>query len=166
MRGTLPLEADLMLENPPPAPFDWVREGTSYWLFEENAQFGIPRNGVEAEPHSWANRRFQANFAFPDGRVLLGSGVGAMPPILDADGRPAILGGGPLTYRCIEPFRRWVYEHLGMAVTPELARRLEDYNRRNAPGSFGKHRYSVEEYGLTDAGIRQAFAAYIERFDL
>ena len=81
MRGTLPTEADLMFETPPKPPFDWIREGSSYWLFEENGAFGIPRNGVEAEPHSWTERRFQANFAFPDGRVLMRSGIGEAGPV-------------------------------------------------------------------------------------
>ncbi len=121
MRGSLPIEADLMLENAPAPPFDWVREGTSYWLFEENGEFGIPRNGVEAEPWSWGNRRYQANFAFKDGRVLQSSGVGAMPPILDARGRPAILGGGPLTYRCIEPFERWLVKFDGMVIDTHVS---------------------------------------------
>ena len=121
MRGTLPLEADLMLESPPAAPFDWVREGTSYWLFEENGEFGIPRNGVEAEPWSWTNRRFQANFALPDGRVLMSAGLGEMPPILDAQGRPAILGGGPLTYQCIEPFKRWLVKFDGMVIDTHVS---------------------------------------------
>jgi hypothetical protein len=65
--------------------------------------------------------------------------------------------------RPIETFER-VYARLGMPLTPDLRSRLEAYNSRNAPGSFGKHSYSAEEYGLTDAAIRAAFAGYIERF--
>ena len=68
--GGLPLHADLMLEAAPPPPFDWVREGTSLWLFEENGAFGIPRIGVEAEPWTWDNRRYAANFAFANRHVL------------------------------------------------------------------------------------------------
>lgn len=124
MRGTLPLDADLMLEHAPPPPFDWVREGTSYWLFEENGAFGIPRSGVEAEPSSWTSRRYQANFAFADGRVLQRSGIGDMPPILDAQGRPAVLGGGPLTYRCIEPFARWLVTFEGMVIDTHVSHQI------------------------------------------
>jgi prepilin-type processing-associated H-X9-DG protein len=105
--GGLPADADLMMTRPPEPPFDWVREGTSFWLCEETGAFAIPRIGVEAEPHSWEQRRFAANFAFADGRVLHDAGLGAMPSVLDAEGRPAVLGGGPITSRCIEPFRRW-----------------------------------------------------------
>jgi len=124
MFGTLPIEADLMFETPPAAPFDWVREGSSYWLFEENGAFGIPRNGVEAEPHNWSNRRFQANLAFPDGRVLTRSGIGEAKPTLDVDGRPSIMGAGPLTYRCIEPFKRWLVEFDGMVVDTHVANQI------------------------------------------
>ena len=124
MLGTLPIEADWMLAAPPAPPFDWVREGTSYWLFEENGAFGIPRNGVEAEPWSWDNRRFQSNFAFADGRILQRSGVGAMPPILDSQGRPAIFGGGPLTYQCIEPFARWLVKFDGMVIDTHVSNQI------------------------------------------
>ena len=59
-----------------------------------------------------------------------------------------------------------IYEWLGMPLTPQLRNRLEDYNRRNAPGQFGKHHYTPEEYGLTDDEIRAAFKDYVERFGL
>lgn len=117
----LPMHADLFLAEPPAPPFDWVREGTSYWLFEENGAFAMPRIGVEAEPHSWENRRFAANFAFADGRVLNAMGLGALKPVLDDRGRPAILGGGPLTFQCIEPFERWLVRFDGEAVDTTVA---------------------------------------------
>jgi hypothetical protein len=116
MLGKLPLEADLLMAQPPAPPFDWVREGTSFWIFEENGEFGIPRNGVEAEPQSWTNRRYQSNFAFRGGRVLRAAGTGEAPSILDANGQPRIIGAGPLTYRCIEPFARWLVTFDGMVV--------------------------------------------------
>lgn len=59
-----------------------------------------------------------------------------------------------------------VYDHLGMPMTPDFLSKLAEYNNRNAPGAFGKHSYTAEQYGLTDAGIREAFADYIERFGL
>ncbi len=124
MRGTLPLDADYMLEHAPTEPFSWVREGTSLWLFEENGAFAIPRIGVEAEPWTWTNRRFQSNLAFPDGRILLNSGLGEMPPILDSAGRPTILGGGPLTFRCIEPFARWHVGYDGTAIDTHVSQQI------------------------------------------
>jgi len=59
-----------------------------------------------------------------------------------------------------------VYAHLGIELSPELRNRLEDYNSRNAPGKFGSHRYTLEEYGLTFREVTEAFAGYIERFGL
>ena len=93
LSGGLPIEADLMLAEAPPPPFDWVREGTSYWLFEENGKFGIPRNGVEAEPFSWESRRYQANFAFADGRLLLEAWRSADGQRLPLPAEPAIAAG-------------------------------------------------------------------------
>ncbi len=57
-----------------------------------------------------------------------------------------------------------IYDHIGLSVTAPLAQRLEEYTSRNAPGNFGTHRYTAEQYGLTTAGIRTVFGDYIERF--
>lgn len=57
-----------------------------------------------------------------------------------------------------------IYDFLGMPVTAELQAKLQDYNSRNAPGNFGSHAYTVEQYGLSEEAIRAAFAGYIERF--
>lgn len=65
----------------------------------------------------------------------------------------------------VQTFER-IYEFLGMPVTPELQFNLQEYNSRNAPGNFGKHAYTPEQYGLTRQAIRSAFGAYIERFQL
>jgi len=65
--------------------------------------------------------------------------------------------------RPIETLDR-VYAHLGMPMTPAFLRKLEQYNSRNAPGAFGRHSYTAEQYGLTDDGIRAAFGDYAMRF--
>jgi prepilin-type processing-associated H-X9-DG protein len=124
MGGGLPIHADFMLAAPPEPPFDWLREGTSLWLFEENGEFAIPRIGVEAEPHTWEQRRYAANFAFADGRVLHDSGIGGMPNVFDAVGKPTILGGGPMTFRCLEPFRRWNVSFDGEVVDTDVSHQL------------------------------------------
>lgn len=112
----LPLDADFMLAEPPQSPFNWVREGTSFWVFDDAGEFCIPRIGVEAEPHTWENRRFNTNFALADGRVLLAAGRGLMPPIMDEQGRPAIIGAGPVTFQCLDPFERWRVTYDGMVT--------------------------------------------------
>ncbi len=72
MGSGLPVEADIMLKEASPPPFDWIREGTSCWMFDEDGKFGFPQVGVEAEPHSWDNRLYQSNVIFPDGQTAYG----------------------------------------------------------------------------------------------
>lgn len=103
--GGLPPERDLVFPEAPASPD--MRESVSIWLYEENGAFGFPRLAIEAMGPVWPRRGVQANFAFRDGRVLLGSGEGEAPPAQGPDGRPTVIGGGPLTFRCLEPFKRW-----------------------------------------------------------
>ncbi len=67
--------------------------------------------------------------------------------------------------RPLETFEK-VYAHIGLPLTAELKARLEEYNRSNAPGKFGTHRYTLDEYGLTEQEVRTAFRDYIDRFTL
>ncbi|MEZ5742233.1 MAG: hypothetical protein R3D89_00505 [Sphingomonadaceae bacterium] len=97
---------DLFMPEPP--EFSWLREGTSFWVFDDEGRFAIPRIGIEAEPHSWDNRRYQANFTLPGGRVLFDDGVGTMHAVRDQAGVPAVLGAGPIEFRCVEPWKRWL----------------------------------------------------------
>lgn len=93
-----------------------MRESTSFWLFEENGEFALPRFGIEAEAANWDQRRVQGNFAFPEGRVLNGAGIGLAHDPVDGGGVAAILGAGPLETRCIEPFRTWEVRWDGEAL--------------------------------------------------
>lgn len=106
-----------------------MRESTSVWLYEENGAFALPRFGIEAEASSWENPQYQVNFAFPGGRVLSSRGRSVKRSPFGPDGRPTVLGAGPLSFRCIEPFRRWVTTFDGMAVDgtvdEQIAGRLE-----------------------------------------
>lgn len=112
--GGLAPEQDLVLPRRPDNPE--MRESVSVWLFEESGAFGFPRMGIEAEAAAWDMRRFQANFALENGRILNGAGVGAPPSPLDAEGRPAVIGAGALSFHCLEPFRRWQAMFDGPAV--------------------------------------------------
>lgn len=105
MMGGLTPEHDLVFAAKPDDPE--MRESTSLWLYEENGAFGFPRIGIEAEASSWDNRRVQGNFAAAGGRILNGAGMGAAHSPFGPDGRPTVLGAGPLECRCIEPFRKW-----------------------------------------------------------
>jgi hypothetical protein len=125
MGSGLPNEADIMLREAPPPPFDWIREGTSCWMFDESGEFGFPRVGVEAEPWSWDNRFLQSNLAFADGRQLIAIQRGPAPPIVDDNGDPMIIGCGPLTFRCIEPFRRWHVRFDGEAIESHVREQID-----------------------------------------
>lgn len=120
--GGLRPEQDLMFPSRPDDPD--MRESVSIWLFAEDGSFGFPRIGIEAEASNWAQRRFQANFAFPDGRVLNAADIGAAPSAIGPDGQPSILAAGPLVFRCIEPFRRWSVGFDGVAVDSDVAAQI------------------------------------------
>lgn len=113
MDGLKP-EDDYFLAEAP--DFSWIREGASFWIYDDKGRFAIPRTGIEAEPHTWENRRYNANFTMPGGRILSAGGSGAMHPVMDECGNPAVLGAGPIEYRCIEPFRRWLVSFDGEAM--------------------------------------------------
>lgn len=104
-RGGLKPEDDFFLAEPP--EFSWIREGASFWIYDDEGRFGIPRFGIEAEPVSWENRRYQANFTLPGNRVLIDDGGAPMHEVMDRSGNPAVLGAGPLSMHCIEPWKRW-----------------------------------------------------------
>ena len=59
---------------------------------------------------------------------------------------------------------RRIHEHYGLAYDMEYEARLEAYLERRPRRKFGKHEYSAEEFGMTDAGIAEAFRPYIDRF--
>ncbi len=41
---------------------------------------------------------------------------------------------------------------------------MKDYMAQNAQHKHGKHKYNLEQFGLDEAGVRQTFATYHERF--
>ena len=74
--------------------------------FDDRGQVGLPRIGIEAVAANWAEHSVQANVAFPDGRVYRLREDAASWPVEGPDGKPTVLGGGPLAFTCVKPFRR------------------------------------------------------------
>lgn len=122
MTNGLTPEHDLFFPERPRDPE--MRESTSLWLFEENGDFGVPRIGIEAEAKAWEKRIHQANFALGGGRILDGIGAGPGPSPFGPDGRPSVFGAGPLSFRCLEPFRRWAMLFDGDAVDGTVEQQL------------------------------------------
>ncbi len=131
LTGGLALETDLAFPSCPDDPE--MRESCSLWFIEENGAFGFPRTGIEAEAKSWDDRMFQCNIAFAGGRVLIGPGRGAAHAPFGSDGRPTIIGAGPLVFACVEPFRRWTAHFDGDAadgdVSDQIGQRLDQTKR-------------------------------------
>jgi hypothetical protein len=88
-----------------------MRESVNAWIWDDSGTFGIPRIGIEAVADQWETHDIQVNLAFADGRVYNVSGPGPVHEPIAVDGRPAVLGAGPLSFEMIEPFR-----HLRMTL--------------------------------------------------
>ncbi len=59
---------------------------------------------------------------------------------------------------------RKVYDFIGMDLTPEAEsemRAWQDFNRREQRPT---HEYSLEQFGFTEAGLKELFAGYRQRF--
>jgi Sulfotransferase family len=61
---------------------------------------------------------------------------------------------------------REIYDHYDLAWSEEFAERMTCYVQQNPRGKHGDHRYAPEDFGQTEVGISERFAAYIERFEL
>lgn len=57
-----------------------------------------------------------------------------------------------------------IYRRAGLDFSAEAEQKMAQWHAGNEQGRYGKHEYSLEEFGLSEAGIDQAFAAYIKRF--
>jgi hypothetical protein len=122
MSGGLKPEQDLVFPSKPDDPE--MRESISVWMFDEKGRFGFPRSGIEAEAHRWDNRMVQGNFAFADGRILNGAADGVAHSPFGPEGKPNVLGAGPLAYRCVEPFKRWVMTWDGPVIDSRVKNQI------------------------------------------
>ncbi|MCK9904286.1 hypothetical protein MXD63_30095 [Frankia sp. Cpl3] len=93
-----------------------MRDSASMWISDDRGVLGVPRVAIEAVASDWEAHQLQLNVAFPDGRVYRLREAGKSLPTLDGEGRPTILGTGPLAFQCVEPFRTWTVTFRGTAV--------------------------------------------------
>jgi hypothetical protein len=106
-----------------------MRESVSFWVSDDRGEVGLTRCGIEAMAGNWDAHGLQVNVAFPDGRVFRLRQDGKTWPAHDSDGKPTVLGAGPLGFRCVEPFRTWAMTFDGPAVqtsSADLARGVKD----------------------------------------
>ncbi len=57
-----------------------------------------------------------------------------------------------------------IYDFVGLELTDEVRAAMVAWTEENRRGGRGEHRYAPEDYGLTSAGIHEAFGGYLERF--
>lgn len=93
-----------------------MRESVNAWVWDDRGEVGLPRIGIEAVAGRWEAHDVQVNIALADGRVLHIFEPGKAHDPLSADGRPRVLGAGPLAFEMIEPFRRWRVRLDGVAT--------------------------------------------------
>jgi len=121
---------DYPLQSKPDNPE--MRDSVSMWISDNEGRFGFPRICVEAVAEYWDDRGVEANIAFPDGRVLIGSNGYAPQPPKVRDGKVVTLNAGPLTFEVIEPLTRWNMTFDGSAYeqTVQGLMRGEQYGPR------------------------------------
>jgi hypothetical protein len=59
-----------------------------------------------------------------------------------------------------------VYAKFGIDYPPETEAALRRWHREHPQHRHGEHRYSAADFGLTAGGMRERFAAYIDRFGI
>jgi hypothetical protein len=98
-----------------------MRDSVSFWVFDDRGEVGLPRIGIEAVAENWEAHGVQVNVAFGDGRVYRLRADGKSLPARGPDGRPSVLGAGPLTFMCVAPFDVWTMAFDGQAVQTSSA---------------------------------------------
>jgi hypothetical protein len=61
---------------------------------------------------------------------------------------------------------RRVYAHFGLALSSEFEQRMREYAAAHPREEHGAHRYSLEGFGLSAREVDDAFAEYVERFEV
>jgi hypothetical protein len=119
LTGGLDADREHMFATRPDDPE--MRDSVSFWVFDDAGTVALPRVGIEAVAANWDSHGLQVNVAFPDGRVYRVREDAASWPAAGPEGRPTVLGAGPLHFRCVEPFRRWALAFDGKAVRTSAA---------------------------------------------
>jgi hypothetical protein len=114
LSGGLDRMRDLMFAERPENPE--MRDSVSFWVYDDQGQIALPRVAIEAISERWEAHGIYFNLTFADGRAYRVRADGEAWPVADELGSPSVLGAGPLSFRCVEPFRRWSMTFEGEAV--------------------------------------------------
>jgi Sulfotransferase family len=57
-----------------------------------------------------------------------------------------------------------VYQHAGKRFNDRAIKLLDEWEQAHQQHKYGAHRYTLEEFGLTDAMIDEAFSGYIDAY--
>jgi hypothetical protein len=112
-----------------------MRESVNAWIWDNGTEFGMPRIGVEAVADQWDTHDVQVNLALGSGRVLSIFGPGKVHDPRGADGKPRILGAGPLSFELIEPFRHWKLHLDGEATETSSQAQIEGWQAGRSTGT-------------------------------
>jgi hypothetical protein len=58
-----------------------------------------------------------------------------------------------------------IYEKFNLEYTEEFEQRMKGYLENNKQGKYGRHKYSLEEYGLVAESLYQEFKEYMDHYD-
>jgi hypothetical protein len=123
LSGGLSDDLEFVFDRQPDDPE--LRESVNAWIWDDGAEVGLPRIGVEATADQWDTHDIQVNLAFADGRVFNIYGAGDVHDPLGSDGRPRVLGAGPLSFELKEPFGRLRLRVRGEAVPTTVEAQME-----------------------------------------
>jgi hypothetical protein len=132
LTGGLEEEREFVFGTQPDDPD--MRESVNAWLWNDGAgTVGLPRVGVEAVGDQWETHDLQLNLTTNAGRNFNLFGSGAVHQPLGSDGKPRILGAGPLLFELVEPFRHWKMHFDGLATASTVEDQIAG-RRGNDPG--------------------------------
>lgn len=61
---------------------------------------------------------------------------------------------------------RRIYDFLGLELTEAMRSSVTNWLTLHRSGAHGEHRYTAEQYGLSETTLRSEFDSYIEHFDV
>jgi hypothetical protein len=118
LTGGLSADLEYVFTEQPDDPE--MRESVNAWIWDDGGDIALPRIGVEAVADQWDTHDIQVNVAFADGRVFNVFTAGDVHDPIGPDGRPTVLGAGPLSFELLEPFGHLRLRLAGEAATSSV----------------------------------------------